>query len=294
MRVINKILVCSDMSVHADTAIKRAALLVKAFGAKCEVLHAAGLHRFESYGDFYLNTEPVQQDIRKTASLALAQQISRCWPVGADQPAAVILDGDAVPSVASYASAHDVDLVILGSHGADFFEKLFLGTTATRLIKALSVPTLVVRNPTTDLYRKVLVPVDFSSYSEKTLLSIKRFFPHASLVLMHAFESIFEGHMVHAGVDESTVHRYRIAARDDASRRMRLLAETAGFSPQDYSIYLAHGKPYREILAAERSQAVDCIAIGKQGKGFVSEFLLGSVTKHVLLESSADVLVQPA
>jgi len=39
---------------------------------------------------------------------------------------------------------------------------------------------------------------------------------------------------------------------------------------------------------------VDCIAIGKQGKGFVNELLLGSVTKHILLESQSDVLVQPA
>jgi nucleotide-binding universal stress UspA family protein len=34
--------------------------------------------------------------------------------------------------------------------------------------------------------------------------------------------------------------------------------------------------------------------VGKRGKGVVEELLLGSVTKHVLAESSGDVLVASA
>jgi nucleotide-binding universal stress UspA family protein len=282
------------MSSNSDAAVRRAALLAEEFAAQCEVVHAADIHGAESYGEFYLSVEALQQEIRKSATDSLANQIARCWPSDRGQPLALVIDGKAVSSLPAYAAERDCDLVVLGSHGAGFFEKLLLGTTATRLIKSLTVPTLVVRSPPRGPYRKVLTPVDFSSYSEKTLHSIKRFFPQASLVLMHAFESIFEGHMLHAGVDESTIHRYRIAARDEAAQKIRLLAQSAGFSTQDYSVCLAHGKPYKEILTAEIAQAVDCIAIGKQGKGFVNELLLGSVTKHILLESQSDVLVQPA
>jgi len=294
MSTIHNILVCSDLSPASDHAIERAALLAQEFSAQCCVIHAIEFHVAFGYSEFDLGPEPLQDQVRREVTLALEEQISRCWPVNAQKPQILIVDGSPVAMIPDHVAAGKFDVVVLGSHGAGFLEKLFLGTTATRLIKRLTVPTLVVRTPPTERYRKILVPVDFSPYSGKTLQSVKQFAPKASIVLMHAFESFFERHMTHAGVDESTIHRYRIAARDDAAKKIRTLAEQGGLSQQDFSTCLVHGTAYKEILAAEASQQADCIAMGKQGQGFVNELLLGSITKHVLLEAKSDVLVQPA
>jgi nucleotide-binding universal stress UspA family protein len=294
MTEIRKILVCSDMSSASDHALARAALLAQAFSADCLVVHATNINSGLVYSEFDVGLAPLEDQVREEAERRLDEQIARCWPKGVVRPKAVVLSGNPVALIPDHALSVHADLVVLGSHGAGFLEKLFLGTTATRLIKRLTMPTLVVRTQPQGHYRRFLVPVDFSSYSEKTLQSVKRIAPSASIVLMHAFESFFEGQMTHAGVDEATIHRYRIAARDEAARKIQALAQRVGLSPQDYTSLLAHGRAYKEILAAEASQRVDCIAMGKQGQGFVNELLLGSMTKHVLLEAQSDVLVQPA
>ena len=46
-----------------------------------------------------------------------------------------------------------------------------------------------------------------------------------------------------------------------------------------------------ERRTQELEQDCDLIVIGKRGLGLLEELLLGSVTKHVLAQSSADVLV---
>ena len=47
------------------------------------------------------------------------------------------------------------------------------------------------------------------------------------------------------------------------------------------------------LAVVEQEQEADCdlIVIGKHGAGMVEDFLLGSVTKHVLAESVGDVLM---
>ena len=45
------------------------------------------------------------------------------------------------------------------------------------------------------------------------------------------------------------------------------------------------------ILEEEQQQDCDLIVMGKRGRGALEEMLLGSVSKHILLQSSADVLI---
>jgi nucleotide-binding universal stress UspA family protein len=52
-----------------------------------------------------------------------------------------------------------------------------------------------------------------------------------------------------------------------------------------------HGDPAQCILEQEEEQGADLIVMGKHGTGVTEELLLGSVTKHVLSQARADVLV---
>lgn len=45
------------------------------------------------------------------------------------------------------------------------------------------------------------------------------------------------------------------------------------------------------IIEQEQEQDCNLIVIGKHGQNMAKELLLGSVTKHVLAESTGDVLV---
>jgi nucleotide-binding universal stress UspA family protein len=110
---------------------------------------------------------------------------------------------------------------------------------------------------------------------------------------MHAYEAPFEGKMAYSGVDEDAIAHYVRARRTEAGQQIRELAQESGLKPGKFSLMLRHGHPYREVIEAHRHGEFDCIAIGKHGRGFVTQLVLGSTTEHVLLESSADVLVIP-
>ena len=66
-----------------------------------------------------------------------------------------------------------------------------------------------------------------------------------------------------------------------------------GFKDDAYRISYAveRGGVSRVILAKEEELSADLIVIGKHGRSMVEEWLLGSVTRHVLAGSKCDVLV---
>ncbi|OYX04367.1 MAG: hypothetical protein B7Z05_08510 [Thiotrichales bacterium 32-46-8] len=51
------------------------------------------------------------------------------------------------------------------------------------------------------------------------------------------------------------------------------------------------GDPSSRLLEAEEEHDIDLIVLGKHGKGWFKEMLLGSTTKHLLTDSNTDLLI---
>jgi nucleotide-binding universal stress UspA family protein len=47
--------------------------------------------------------------------------------------------------IKAYVEKHDVDMVVMGSHGHGAFKKLVLGSVTTKVLAISKVPVLVVR-----------------------------------------------------------------------------------------------------------------------------------------------------
>lgn len=172
--------------------------------------------------------------------------------------------------------------------------RIALGSTAERLLRTTRRPLLVVKQKPHERYRRVLVPVDFSASSADAIALALRVAPDASLVLMHAYEVPFESRMQLAGVDMQRIERYRAQARQSGQQRLYEAATAAGVPPGQWEPRLIMQDPSLAIVEQEQEADCDLIVIGKHGTGRVEEFLLGSVTKHVLAESAGDVLVSTA
>ena len=55
----------------------------------------------------------------------------------------VILKGDVTDSIVSYAKEDQIDLIVMGTHGAKGIEKILLGSVAERVLKRASCPVLM-------------------------------------------------------------------------------------------------------------------------------------------------------
>jgi nucleotide-binding universal stress UspA family protein len=292
MTRINRLLAATDLSAPARHAAERAALLVKEAGGTLDLLHvtAAGpldkLRRLVR--EIPAEAEQRLLDAMREELRQLAASLLRQHGISAGVH---VVPGAVVPRLNEQADAMEADLIVLGARGASFMQHLLLGSTAEKMVSRAVRPLLVVKQPPHERYRRLLVPVDFSPASLPALRLARAMAPEADIALLHAFDVPFEGKLRLAGVPEDTVVQYRAAAKEEALQKMRQLLAEAGIAPEAARLLVLHGDPWRHIIEQEQEQDCDLIVMGRRGESMLEEFLLGSVTKHVLADCQGDVLV---
>ena len=109
-----------------------------------------------------------------------------------------------------------------------------------------------------------------------------------------AVKWFIEGKLRLAGVEKEVIDRYRYRAAEKAVAEIRALGERTAGGQTRIGHKVGHGYPPHLILEQEKARRADLIALGKQRRPLVQEFLLGRVARHVLADSRSDVLIVPA
>ncbi|WP_119287909.1 universal stress protein [Azohydromonas sediminis] len=294
MSTMKAILAATDFSAPARHAADRAARLAHETGAALTLMHTLPAQPLEELRQ-WLGAQP--QAPQQLLAQAREQLQRLADELGAARRVAVqvhLATGAVLDEIGRQADALDADLLVLGARGAGFLRRLVLGTTAERLLRRTTRPLLVVRHTPHEPYRRVLVALDFSPWSAGSLPLARRVAPHARLVLLTAFQVPFEEKLHFAGVDAATIERYRQQSRAAATQKLHAAAQSAGLKPGDYDAVVVEGDASQRIVEQEQELDADLVVLGKHGQSAAEDLLLGSVTKHVLAEGSADVLVSTA
>lgn len=288
MTLLNAILAATDFSAGARLAVERAARVAAAAGVpRRTLLHAVDTPWFELFRQLAGHDgldRPGPLDQAAALLAELAAEIERATGVRLEP---VVRPGRPVDAIAE--AAADADLLVLGAHGAHPLRELALGTTAQRLIRKTRRPVLVVKRAPEADYRRVLVAIDFSPHSQRALAWARAVAPGAEIVLVHAFEALFEGKMQYAGVGEEAIAEFRARARQTAETDMaQFVADNDATALRRI---IEHGHPATRLRSAAQALGADLVVAGKHGKSLTEQLLLGSVTLHLLAEMSCDVLV---
>jgi nucleotide-binding universal stress UspA family protein len=288
---IKCLLSATDFSDGSRLAADRAARLASAAGARLHLVHAVSGSALARLEHLLGRERAVEVQLLEQAQQALdALADALCATQGANVEHA-LLQGAVLDELMREANRIEADLVVAGARGAGFVRHLLLGSTAERLLRKSVLPMLVVKQPAAEAYQRVLVPVDFSSWSAPLIALARAVAPGAHLVLLNAYEVPFEGKLRLASVPESTIESYRLTSQREASLQLQALAMDAGLKPRDWTPCIPNTDPSQAIIEHEKALGCDLIVIGKHGQNMAEELLLGSVTKHVLVESVGDVLV---
>lgn len=285
------ILVATDLSAPSRHAVDRAFRVAAATGAGLTVLHVLELDAIDNLSGLLGDgTTTLKQQLTDEAREALRQLVTDPAHHRDVTAEARVASGNPLETIAREADTLNADLLIVGARGASFLRHALLGATASRLLrKSVVRPVLVVKQAPHDAYRRMLVAVDFSPVSAQTVRLARRIAPGAAIVLVHVLELPF----AFAGVDERVIQQYIRNGAETCRRRLHELARDADWAPTDYTAVVVHGDPVQQIVAQEQEQDCDLILLGKRGAHVTEDLLLGSVTKHVLMESQGDVLVVP-
>jgi nucleotide-binding universal stress UspA family protein len=292
MSPIRCIVAATDLSAPARRAVDRAARLAQPAGASLTLVHAISaslLDDLRRWLDTGVDVERSVLDEVGARLHQLADETGTRFAIDVDERT---VTGRPVDEIARAGEELDADLIVTGTMGGGPFRTHLIGSTAERVVRKSARPVLMVRQHAYQPYRRVLVAIDFSRWSEPSLALAAAVAPDAHFVLVHCANVLFEGRMRLAGVTEAALEQYREDARGEAAQALAELAARAGLPEERWTAIQPLGlHAWMQIVQQEQEQDCDLIVTGKHGRNAVEELLLGSTTNRVIAESSCDVLV---
>jgi nucleotide-binding universal stress UspA family protein len=300
-RRFNRILVPIDFSRPSLKAIPCALAISRQFGADVNLLHVTDTSQQPPPTLLTLPLIPQSERNRRlTRRLrAIVLKYRGNGNVSALEPRI----GTAYEEICATARELKAGLIVIATHGYTGYERVFLGSTAERVVQHSSCPVLVVRqharhwngsiDPRTRNSRrlkKILVPTDFSECS-KTAFAYARGLARdfkAELQIVY----VINPHWYPFGDKYAALDAARLMdeAASAAQKQMRFMAAKSNMR---YSVCVIHGSPAAEICSAA-NEDIDLIVISTHGRTGLGHVLLGSVAEHVVRYAHCPVLVIPA
>jgi universal stress protein A len=144
-------------------------------------------------------------------------------------------------------------------------------------------------------YDKILVPIDFSEHSKRTVsYATKTASRHNSTIyLLHVFQipdyvvTPYARRKQNCAEVQSQVD----AAEQEARENLDAFAEELSSKGIKVQPYLRVGYPFDEIVLMATHFDVDLIIIGSHGRGAISRLLVGSTAERVVEHAPCPVLV---
>lgn len=291
---IQRILAATDLSEQSVSAESRAALLCREL--QLDTLDLLTI-RSASLSDMLANAlkssgveqetvlvEQTLQDLKNTKARIQSQYGILCNYT--------VRFGDIALEVSAMSESKSADMIVIGESKRNYFEKL-LNTAADKLIRMTTRPVLLVRNEPVESYREVLVPVDFSPESRHAAKLALKIAPKAHIIFLHAYRVWAEGQMRFAGIDEEIINDYRVRYGQEARRELNQFIEELGPISQLISRVVQFGWAAPVISSYANRRVPDLIVLGKHSGSRVEEFLIGSVTRRTVDDTTSDILVTP-
>ena len=72
---------------------------------------------------------------------------ARAAAAGIESVEGAVVDGRPLQAILDYVDDHDVDLVVMGTHGRTGLDRYLLGSVAEKVVRRCPVPVLTVRSP---------------------------------------------------------------------------------------------------------------------------------------------------
>ncbi|MDR0776433.1 MAG: universal stress protein [Azonexus sp.] len=289
---MTRILAATDLSDASRHAVNRAGRLAAELGCPLHLTHAITPGLFDDIQRLLApNAPPLSLTLGNDANRQLQEIAGELARAGDSAIDCRVVFGQPVDALLEQAEANAADLLVVGSRGEGFLRQLTIGSTALRLLRKTQRPTLVVKNPVAGPYRRALVAMDFSPAALAALHLLRQIAPQAELVLLHAVEIPFERQMHYAGVNSDVIQQYRTQAQMKAMQQLRQLADDEQMPETTTHLLAPSGNPTDLILEQVDIQDCDLIVVGKRGLHIVEELLLGSTTKHLLIEADTDILI---
>lgn len=291
MKHFSHVLSAIDFSDMSLSALDRAGMIAKDKQAELVLFHGMNATLFKSWPRGFDPLLPaLDQSIKSELLEKLNDLASQQRTKGARATSIALAESNDVSALVNEVKSRGVDLVVAGAHGSGYWHELFLGSFISKLIAHNSVPTLIVKTTKPTPYANVLIPVDFSNATNALIKQAQLIAPSAQKVLLHVVNTPHEGMMRLRNASQDQLSEYRKRCIEEAQSKLDALI-AANQDGKTSGKVVDNGYPPGEIISFQKENQYDLVIIGKHGADYMSDLLVGSVTKLVMSHVSSDTLV---
>jgi nucleotide-binding universal stress UspA family protein len=284
----DRILVPTDGSDWAMAAANHAFALATLGDATVHALSVVDLRHFE---DDVVGSASEDLSIAEQAARAAVERVEQVGEETGCRVRTHVEHGIPHETVLRFVADHDVDLVVMGTHGRTGLERFLLGSVTERVLRGSSVPVLTthIDGGTLPTYEQLLVPTDGSEGARDALdqavdiaTAAEARLTVLSVVDSRAFTGGFE-----TGPTLPNIREQLQQYAEDAADALVARAADAGV---DADSVVTVGLPANEITAYAETNDVDLVVMGTHGRSGLERLILGSVTERVVRTSETPVL----
>lgn len=259
---MKKIIVPIDFSEQSNHALKVAASLAKKQQAEIMVLHMLELSAT------MISSEGMPQEqvvfLLKLTEKRLAAFLDK--PFLKDITVTPIIKHYKVFSeVNEVAEKHGADLIVMGSHGVDGLEEIFIGSNTERVVRSASIPVLVIKEEMEDFSVKSIVFA--SNFKMENVPAFNK---------VKAFAALLKAEVNYVYIN--TPGDNFLSTEAAYSRIAAFIAKTnVAIEVEIYNDYSVE----KGILNYSTTANADLIAMSTHGRKGISHFFMGSIGEDV-------------
>jgi nucleotide-binding universal stress UspA family protein len=301
------LLVPLDGSPLGEQALPFALSIARRADAAVEIAH---VHTpFQSYGFTPSVTVKLDEQAKEDVRTYLDGVVNRAVEERKFGVTSNLLVGDAAQALHDHAVSHNVDLVVMTTHGRGPLSRFWLGSVANELMRRMPMPVLMVRAQESvpeagkePNFQHLLIPLDGSELAEQILESAIGIGScmGARYTLLRVVEPlILVSHEARGerpgGINPSMLAQLRKLHDEDRTEAQSYLDKIADrFRAQSLNVdvrVVSSQQPAAAILDTAIGEAVDLIALATHGRGGLSRVFFGSVADKVVRGTTIPVLV---
>jgi len=270
---INNILLATDFSEVSKAALGYACNLARWYGSKIFVTHVVP---HEPYLSVPLEPIPVDLDLfwnREKQNMAAFVATRSLEEIPHED---ILQRGELWDVISAVIEQHDIDLVVVGTHGRQGLKKVVLGSVAEKIYRQAKCPVLTVcpeiaasRKASWQL-KHILFATDFSETSLHALpyaLSLAEE-NQATLIFLH--------------VAPLVPYQYKESVVETTCKRLEGLMPTESWCTPDFVVCFDF--PSQGILQVARDRETDLIVLG------VNRHAAVGLTSHLPWSTASDVV----
>ena len=273
---MKKIIVPVDFSIHSEYALEAAAMLAKRNNAKI-----LALHMLEISEATLINSDNEQQ-AKALFFLKLAEQkfeifLDKDYLKGIEITP-IVKHFKVFSEINEVAKEHDVDLIVMGSHGTSGFKEIFVGSNTEKVVRNSDIPVLVIKKKPMALdYKHVVFSTDFSDEAIRPFINASK--------LLESFDATI--HLLNVNVPGEA---FRTSSEME-SKALEFLQKVEGNLDRKNEVsYVSDFSVERGVLRFASKINADLIVIPTHGRKGLAHFIEGSISEDLANHSEIPVL----